>query len=418
MNVVFLEASSGAVIGGSLTGMLELLRGIDRSRISPSVVLYEQKPCIDALRAAGIPVEVFDRRRLPKEHALQQSAGYAQAKQLGLVGASMRFVRAAATLLLETLPAALRLRKLFANADLIYVCNGFRGNADAILAARMLGVPCVVHSKGFDKLSWVERGLSRSVAACVSMTKAIEEHCRAGGMQPGFFTVIYDGLDLEAFQPRRAAAEVRAELGVPETAEVAGVVGNIQEWKGQHVLVGALDLLQLARPALHVLLVGGVHRSGAAYASEVRRLAETRGLAERVHWTGARPDVPDVMNAMDVVVHSSVRGEPFGRVIIEGMAVGKPVIATRAGGVPEFVRDGEDAVLVPPGDASALASCLEGLLSNGAERTRLSEGARASAERFALARHVELMTAVFERAARAGSAKATPVAVSRPGAAT
>lgn len=401
MNVVFVEASSGSVVGGSLTGMLELLRGIDRTRITPSVVLYERKPCIESLEADGIPVAVFASKRIPKQHGLQDKAAYARAKRVGLVSGTLGLLRSTGTFLFETLPAAFRLRRLFraARPDLVYVCNGFRGNADAIVAARLLGVPCVVHAKGFDKFSWIERRLSRSVAGCVSMTKAIEDHCRAGGMKPGFFEVIYDGLDLAAFQPRREAAAVRAELGVADGAEVVGVVGNIQEWKGQEVLVEALDLLQKEWPRLVVLLVGGVHRSGAAYAEKVRALAAGRGLASRVLWTGARPDVPDLMNAMDILVHTSVRGEPFGRVIIEGMAVGKPVVATRAGGVPEFVHDGEDAVLVPPGDAAALATCLDRLLGQSGERERLSRRALVSAERFALARHVDAMTSVFEKAA-------------------
>ncbi|MFN2427158.1 MAG: glycosyltransferase [Candidatus Binatia bacterium] len=400
MNVVFLEASSGSVVGGSLTGMLELLRGIDRSRISPAVVLYEHKPCVTNLEAAGIHVSVFGKRRLPKEHALQQKKAYSRAKQRGSVASVLRFFRTTATFLVETLPAALRLRRTLAalHPDLVYVCNGFRGNAEAIVAARLLGVPCVVHSKGFDKFSWVERMLSRSVAGCVSMTRAIEDHCIAGAMSPGFFEVVYDGLDLANFQPRRDAGQVRAELGIPEDAEVAGVVGNLQEWKGQHVLVEAMDLLQKARPRLVALLVGGVHRSGAAYADSLKALAAARGLQSRVLFTGARPDVPDLMNAMDIVVHSSVRGEPFGRVIIEGMAIGKPVVATRAGGVPEFVNDGEDAVLVAPGDAAALATCLDRLLDDASERGRLALAARESAERFALPKHVAAMTAVFERA--------------------
>lgn len=410
MNVVFLEASSGNVVGGSLTGMLELLRGIDRSRISPTVVLYEHKPCIADLETAGIPVVVFARKRLPKAHALQQRPAYSRAKRLGPVSALLGFARTTATLLLETMPAALRLRRTLAavKPDLIYVCNGFRGNADAIVAARLLDVPCVVHAKGFDKFSWVERAVSRTVAGCVCMTRAIEDHCRAGAMKAGFFEVVYDGLDLAAFRPCRTATEVRAELGIAEDAEVAGVVGNLQEWKGQRVLVEALDLLQKARPRLVVLLVGGVHRSGAAYAEGVKALAESRGLASRVLWTGARPDVPDVMNAMDVVVHTSVRGEPFGRVIIEGMAVGRPVVATRAGGVPEFVHDGEDAVLVAPGDAAALARCLDRLLDDAAERERLARGGRASAERFALPRHVAAMTSVFERAVAGRGGRALP----------
>jgi glycosyltransferase involved in cell wall biosynthesis len=401
VNVVFLEASSGSVVGGSLTGMLELLRGIDRSRITPAVVLYEHKACIPEMEAGGIPVSVFRKSRLPKEHALQERTGYARAKRVGAVAALLANARTASTLLLETYPAAFRLSSLLRGyrPDLVYVCNGFRGNADAILASWMLGVPCVVHAKGFDKFSWVERRLSLMVAGCVSMTRAIEDHCRAGGMRPGFFEVIYDGLDLAAFQPKRDATSVRAELGLSPDDEVVGVVGNIQEWKGQHVLVEALDLLKTARPRLHVLFVGGVHRSGASYAARLEETAAARGLSARVHRTGPRPDVPDLMNAMDLVVHTSVRGEPFGRVIIEGMAVGKVVVATRAGGVPEFTHDGEDAVLVPPGDSGALATALDRLLGDRNERARLERGARASAERFALSRHVDAMTGVFERAA-------------------
>lgn len=398
MKILFLEASSGSVLGGSLTGMLEVLRGIDRNRVEPTVVLYEYKDCVAELQASGIPVVVFAKKRLPKEHKLQGSGTYSRAKRVGMVSAALAFARSAVTFLLETLPTALRLRKIFAEAapDLVYVCNGFRGNADAIVAARLLGMPCVVHAKGFDKFSWVERWLSRSVAACVSMTRAIEDHCRAGGMVPGRFDVIYDGLDLTAFQPRRSAEAVRQELAIDANAEVVGVVANIQEWKGQQILVEALDLLKAKRPRLVVLLVGGIHRSGAEYAERVRAWTRDKGLEDRVLWTGPRPDVPDMMNAMDVVVHTSVRGEPFGRVIIEGMAVGKPVVATRAGGVPEFVNDGQDAVLVPPGDSAALATCLDSLLDNERERRRLGEAARTSVQRFALPLHVAAMTAVFD----------------------
>lgn len=401
MNVVFLEASSGSVTGGSLTGMLELLRGIDRTKVSPTVVLFEHKACIPDLEAAGIPVRVLAKKRLPKQHALQESSSWSKAKKAGAVRGLLALARTTGTFLLETLPSAMALRPVFtaASADLVYVCNGFRGNADAIVAARLAGIPAVVHAKGFDKFSFVERLLSRGVATCVSMTKAIEDHCRRGGMRPGSFEVIYDGLDLDAFRPRRDASAVRAGLGIAADAEVAGVVGNIQEWKGQRVLVRALARLKETRPRLVALLVGGIHRSGEAYAAEVKREAEAAGVADRVVWTGPRADVPDLMNAMDVVVHTSVRGEPFGRVIIEGMAIGKPVLATRAGGVPEFVHDGEDALLLPPGDDAALAACLDRLLADPDEREAFGARARASAQRFALVRHVAAMTSVFEAAA-------------------
>ncbi|HYC01373.1 MAG TPA: glycosyltransferase family 4 protein [Candidatus Limnocylindrales bacterium] len=424
MNVVFLEASSGNVVGGSLTGMLELLRGIaerrgrddgdGRSGIAPHVVLYENKSVIADLQARGIPVHVFDKRRLPKEHGLEANPTYARAKNVSAVAGALRTLRVTGTFLLETVPTALRLARLLRpiRPALVYVANGFRGNADAIVAARLLGVPCVVHAKGFDKLSYVERGLSRGVDLCISMTMAIEEHCRAGGMRPRQFAVVYDGLDLRAFQPRRPRQDVRDEFGIAADAELVGVVGNVQEWKGQRVLVEALELLRERRPRLVLMIVGGIHRSGLAYADAMKERIRQQGLESRVIWTGARPDVPDLLGAMDVVTHTSVRGEPFGRVIIEAMAVGRPIVATRAGGVPEFVRDGEDCVLTTPGDAGELSAVLDRLLSDAGLRQRLSNGALESAQRFALDKHVETITSLFEevlaRRTHAGNAAAVP----------
>ena len=121
-----------------------------------------------------------------------------------------------------------------------------------------------------------------------------------------------------------------------------------------------VEAMAAARPSIRARtasIVGGVHRAGESYAADAARARRARsGLTTRVHFAGFRDDIPDVMNAWDVVVHASVRPEPFGRVILEGMLLGKPVIATAAGGVPRADRaTGDTGFLVPPGDAAALA---------------------------------------------------------------
>jgi glycosyltransferase involved in cell wall biosynthesis len=229
------------------------------------------------------------------------------------------------------------------------------------------------------------------------MTVAIEDHCRAERVRAPEYHVIYDGLDLERFRPTRDRDDVREELGIARDTPVIGVVGNIQEWKGQHVLLEAMVDIVRAVPNATALVVGGAHRSGRAYADGLRRFVTANGLTKNVVFTGARQDVPDVMNAMDVVVHTSVRGEPFGRVIIEAMSVGRPVVATRAGGVPEFVHDGVDGVLVAPGDANELATAIVRLLSDPAERNRLAAGATAAVRNFSLDHHVAEMTRLYDR---------------------
>lgn len=398
MKVLYVEASAGAVVGGSLTGLLHLVAGLDREKVQPSLVLFEDKPMVASLKADGVPVYLATRRKLPKEHALQSAKGFQAAKKKAGLAMLMQTARRLLAFAFETLPSAFGLLSILraSRPDLVHVCNGFRGNLDAILAARLAGVPCVVHNKGFDKLSFLEQAASQGVAASLSMTKAIEAHCRKGGLKPKTWLVSYDGIDPASFEAKREPAAVRKELGLAEGAPVVGVVGNIQEWKGQIVLVEALALIRDRFPTLVAVIVGGIHASGGDYAALLRRRVEELSLTERVLFTGARDDVPDMMRALDVVVHTSVRGEPFGRVIIEAMSVGRPVIATRAGGVPEFVQDGQDGLLVEPGSAEALAEALTSLLGDSARYETLKLGATKAAERFTIARHVQEVTSLYE----------------------
>jgi glycosyltransferase involved in cell wall biosynthesis len=137
-------------------------------------------------------------------------------------------------------------------------------------------------------------------------------------------------------------------------------------------------------PGVHALVVGGALFSGeAAYEAELRARTELPALAGRVHMLGARDDVPRLLSACDVVVHPSVLAEPFGRVLVEAMLASRPVIATRAGGVPEVVTDGETGVLVPPGDARILGEALEALRRDAIRSATLaSRGAAHARERF------------------------------------
>ena len=401
MKILYVEASSGQVVGGSLTGVLHLIAGLDRSRYTPTLVLYEDKRVIKSLLARGVRVRVFSKRRLPKEHGLQEVSAYKSAKGYLGVTTLLRNLRVSVTFLFETLPAARRLARLLREEapDIVHVCNGFRGNMDAIVAARMCGIPCVVHCKGFDKHGYIERLAAPGVASVICMTRAIEDHCRADGMNPPYYNVVYDGLDLDEFRPTRGSDDVREELGIDLSAPVVGVVGNIQEWKGQRVLLEVMVDLVKTNPNAVALIVGAAHRSGRNYADSLQRFVVENGLGGNVIFTGERDDVGDVMNCMDVVAHTSVRGEPFGRVIIEGMCVGKPVVATRAGGVPEFVNDGENGVLVPAGDATALASILCRLFGEPALRERLSRGALKSVEDFSVEHHVGEVTSIYHRIA-------------------
>lgn len=398
IRVLFVEASSGGVVGGSLTGLYHLIRGLDRNQFASGMLLYESKSIEGELDELGVPVFHIGRRRLPKEHALRQYEGYHRMRESRGVRSALHVGRQALRLAVEEFPAALRIARVIRDfdADVVHLGNGLRANFDGLLACMLTATPCVCHVKGFEKYSGRERWAASRVGTLLCMTEAVRQHCEASGVRSPHTTVVYDALDEDGFRPQRAPAAVRQELQLDVNAPCVGVVGNIQEWKGQAVFVEAMARVHAAVPAARGLIIGGVHRAGAAYQERLeQRLRELR-LTEVVRVTGFRTDIADVMNALDVVAHTSVRAEPFGRVILEGMLLGKPVVATAAGGVPELIRDGETGYLTPPGDADALADRLIPLLQDASRRAAMGRQAQAWArDRFSLERHVEAMSTIY-----------------------
>ena len=401
--VLFVEASTGGVVGGSLSGLYHLIRGMDRQRFPVGIALYEPKQIENDLRALNVPIYHIQRPRLRKDHALLGYDGYHRAKSIGAVRKSLRAGRHTVRLLAEEMPATRDLVRVIRRErpDVVHLGNGVRANFDGILACLLTRTPIVCHVKGFEKYGARERWASRRMGTMVCMTRAVLDYCREHGLAPHDARVVYDAIDEAWLQPTRSANEIRGELGLPADATCLGILGNVQEWKGQRVLVDAMEQVTRRRPNAHCLIVGGVHRAGEVYADELRRRVGQLGLSERVHFLGFREDVPDIINALDVVVHASVRPEPFGRVILEGMLLGKPVVATKAGGVLELIEHNKTGYLVPPGDTSALADCLITILAQPERAAAMGREAREWARnQFSLARQVEEMGQIYERSTR------------------
>jgi glycosyltransferase involved in cell wall biosynthesis len=389
--VLYIESSVGGVMGGSLTGLQHFLRGIDRRQYEPIVVLYEEKPLKAELVELGISVHIFRKQQRGRYHPLQKVEVYKRLRRQPATGNLLQAGRALRLFFQETLPATFSLVRLFRQErpDLIHVSNNFHANLDAIVAAWLTRIPCVCHVKGFQKFSWLDRLFARSVEVGICMTAAVRRHCEEQQISAKRMLVIYDGLDLDGFRPTQDSAATRLQLGISLEVPLVGIVGHIQGWKGQRVVVDAIREVRSILPEIRCLIVGGVHRNGAEYAEEIHRLVKEHGLEQNIIFTGFREDVPNLVAAMDVLIHSSVAPEPFGRVILEGMALGKPVIATNIGGVPEFVEDGRTGKLVSPGHPQALAEALVGLLQSSLLRDRLGKNGRLEVlRRFSLDRHV------------------------------
>lgn len=384
---VITDATQGGVLGGSLTGVLEFLEHLDRTRFEPVLVLFEPKAIADELRARGLPVHVLPTPRRARRRAWR--VGDALVRFVDTWRAFGLRARALVRLLRRERPA------------LVYCSNGVTPSLPVVAAGALLGIPVICHIKGFGRPGLAARLLSRRVAVAVSMTDELAEHARARGIRPRRFLTVFDGVDLSAWVDEGGLA-VRREFGIPPEAPLVGIVGHIQRWKGQLLVVEAVARARQRIPEIRCLVVGGVHRLGVGYAEELRARIEALGLEDRIVMTGSRRDVAACMAAMDVVLHASDR-EPFGRVLIEAMAVGRPVIAPREGGPLVIVTHGETGLLVAPRDPEALATAIVELLGDPERRRAMGRAARERAAAvFDIRRHARAMERVFEEVLHAG----------------
>ena len=289
-----------------------------------------------------------------------------------------------------------------AKPDIVHT-HLIHGDLYGTLAARLAGVPVVVSTKHNDdafRRSRFYAWLSRQVARRQDRIIAISNHLarfavEVEGLDADRITTIHYGLDGAAFRARvRDVAGVRAEFDIPAAAPLAGVVARLDPQKGHAYLLRAWRQVSAALPEARLLVVGDGPLRG-----ELQRQAGDLGLEGSVIFTGRRKDVPRIMAALDVVTLPSL-WEGFGLVLLEAMAVARPIIASRVSAIPEVVMDGETGLLVPPRDVNALAAALIELLRDHQQAAEMGRrGQERLEQEFTVERMVAQTEAVYEQEA-------------------
>lgn len=275
------------------------------------------------------------------------------------------------------------------------------------LAARMAGVPVVVHTPHghvyyghFGRfLSWlflrIERALARVTTSMIALTEAErDDHLAQRVGSRDRFAVIPSGIDVGRF--RRVAVGTGARppgTAYPDGAFVIGSVGWLTPVKGHAVLIKALARLKPAHPPVHLLLIGT-----GALRDDLRQLADRLGVGSSVELLGMRTDVAECLGAMSCFVLPSLN-EGMGRALVEAMAAARPVVASRVGGIPAIVEDRRTGLLVPPGDAEALAAAIADVIEHPERARALALAARERiGESFSAPAMVRAVEAVYEDA--------------------
>jgi glycosyltransferase involved in cell wall biosynthesis len=309
-------------------------------------------------------------------------------------------------LVVTALPRLLRLAR---RSDAILVC-GFRVlGIPAVVAARLARCPCWLKADSLGELSgsFFHRGLAelgagprsalfrvllalrnhllRSADGFVAISSAVEEELVAAGVPPSRIRRIPNGVDVERFsQVARAARHaLRLRLDLPPEGRIVVYTGRLVAYKGLPLLLHAFRGLAQVRDDLHLVLVGPGGLDVDNCEAGLRAFVDAAGLASRVRFTGAVAAVEPWLQAADVFVLPSEQ-EAFGASLLEAMACGLPVVATRAGGLRDLVRDGENGLVIAAGDEAGLGRALARLLDDAALRAALgAAGRRAALAHFA-----------------------------------
>jgi glycosyltransferase involved in cell wall biosynthesis len=362
----------GQALGGGEEMLRQLLREAGDAGVEWTVVFLRDGPLVAEVRALGITCEVVDAGRFR-----QVARRVAAVRRIAMLARERR-------------------------ADL---CLGWMvaGQATAGPAAMLAGVPCAWYQVGTPRPDGLDRFATLWPAVgVVTLSKAgAASQARIWPHRP--VRIVYPGVSLDAIERARGEDPhaLRARFGLPADVPVVGIVGRLQRWKGVHVFLDAMALLRRTHPAVHAAVVGGPHETEPAYADELRAQAERIGLAPHVTFAGFQPNPAEWMQAMDIVVHAADR-EPFGIVVVEAMALGKPVVAGAEGGPSEIVTDGVDGLRTPYGDAAAQAAAVARFLDDAAFAKHIAAAARTRAAAFGSAAYARNLVVALRELAGPG----------------
>lgn len=389
--------SHTARMGGAEFSLFSIVERLDGRSVEALVVLGEEGPLAERLRALGVEVVV---------HPLDRSVRDRRKDALGAAGLANPLV------LVRALRAAAGLARLFRarNIDVVHT-NTLKAHFLGGLAGRLARTRVVWHVRDHITSPYLPAAmilLLRLAARVLPHRVVAVSASAARTVGRKDVAVLHQGVDSPEDPVHRSG-------GSPLRV---GLVGRIAPWKGQDIFLAAAARLAPEFPDTEFVLAGAPLFGEEPFERELRRQAAGLGLSGRVRFVGFCDDVWSVYRDLDVVVHASTLPEPYGNVVIEAMASRRPLVAAAAGGVLELVEHGRTGLLVAPGDPEALAKAIARLLRSPEERHRLADAGRRhieenfSSERDAADLETLWRDTVADRANR-GSARRTTGRASR-----
>lgn len=398
-NILYVE--NGIGYGGAIICLRHLVRNLDRSRYTPLVVTGRTSPDYQDIANES------QWQHIPDRHIDNIGLRARLAKVAWLNNCSpLRFIivqlLARADDVFNFLPFFLRLlwtAKRF-RADLIHANNDPFSNRAALLAGKVLGIPCVCHVRGGDHegsglLQWTYTLPDHFISVSHWVAKSMRDKLHIPEEK---ISVVYDGIALDKLDIHADGAEFRRSHQISDESFAVGLVGLLIPWKGQELFLDAAKLLHRKIPELKMLIIGGTPDDCIAYEAMLRQRVSDEQLTGLIVFTGHVSAMEAVYNGLDVVLSASISPEPLGTVVIEAMAMGRPLIAPNHGGAAEMMQHDETGLLFTPRDARSLADAIEKLYLSKTLCATLGANARSAAlKAFAVETHVERIQNIYQQ---------------------
>lgn len=351
-HILFLQSSSEGYGSGKI--ILQVLRFYQNQGFSPVVVLTNEGAIQRDLGELGIPFYI-------------QNLGILRRKYVSPSGLLNR--------LIKNLKAYRFLNHLHEKYGFELVYSNTLAVVVGAYWARRKGLPHIWHIHEILLgprllVSWLAGLLDKSTPMPIAVSQAVADHWQPF-LKKSKVQVIYNGISYESFL--KANPTLKQELGLSESSVLIGMIGRINPGKGQLFFIELADSLCKSFPEAHFVLVGDPFPGYEPILEEVKREIRDKRLENRVTYLGFREDIPEVMASLDIFVLPSILPDSFPTVILEAMAAGKPLVATRSGGASEMVVDGETGFLIPIGDEEQGTNALEKLLSDNSLRQEMGK---------------------------------------------
>jgi glycosyltransferase involved in cell wall biosynthesis len=254
----------------------------------------------------------------------------------------------------------------------------YRSNFYGRLAAFLTGVPVIVASvhDNYRKdkrpaRKMINRILSKMTDKIVAVSEEVKRDImRYDKIAPSKIVVIPNGIDIKRFNPKGNFADIRKEFSIKQGAIVVGFVGRIVPAKGLQYLIDSIPYVKEEFKNIKLLIIGE-----GSIVARLHQQAKEKKVYDSIIFAGKRRDIPDILSCIDIFVMPSI-AEGLPNALLEAMAMGKPIVATEVGGIPEVIKNGVNGLLVPPRNPGALATAMEGLIGNDRLTAQMGHAAR------------------------------------------